>query len=499
MTPSGPGPLFAPPRTVSSSEVEGLFDAPMVDVLVRSSSTGTSLPADGPPGHGAFDAPIAAEITAIPAAVPSAGGEAATTQLGVVPVMAGNGMDDDPIWGPYVPEAAPRSAGAVDRWRVTTAAGVVVVVLLAMSTLVLRARAGEQRVELAVPGAAAGGAAAPVPSGADTTIGLIGPRETSELPVITGRPLTSTPPAGPVAVPAASDTTAEVSAPSTTAPGEAVESSDGGSIGARPIPTAASGSTTATVGVSSAPSGSTSTSGISRLLTTPDAPPKAGNPADQPVSLPTTTARAAATTTTTTTAPTSTTSRPRRTTAANRPRSTTTASSVPSSSPSTSALNDASTTSTTADLTSTTSTVVDQIDSTTTALDDGSTETTVASSTTVTGIDEQDASSRPLETTTSTAAAEDGTTDGSDTSSTTSPAPADGSDHSTSTTAPAGEDSGTSDGGDPDEREPAGSGGPYYPDCTAAQLAGAAPLATGSPGYRAGLDPDGDGVACGQG
>jgi len=37
---------------------------------------------------------------------------------------------------------------------------------------------------------------------------------------------------------------------------------------------------------------------------------------------------------------------------------------------------------------------------------------------------------------------------------------------------------------------------PYYPTCTAARAAGAAPLYAGSPGYRAALDRDGDGVAC---
>lgn len=35
-----------------------------------------------------------------------------------------------------------------------------------------------------------------------------------------------------------------------------------------------------------------------------------------------------------------------------------------------------------------------------------------------------------------------------------------------------------------------------YPNCAAVQAAGAAPLRRGEPGYRAGLDRDGDGVAC---
>ncbi|MGW6122977.1 excalibur calcium-binding domain-containing protein [Nocardia sp. NPDC055165] len=36
----------------------------------------------------------------------------------------------------------------------------------------------------------------------------------------------------------------------------------------------------------------------------------------------------------------------------------------------------------------------------------------------------------------------------------------------------------------------------YYKNCAAARAAGAAPLRTGDPGYRSGLDRDGDGVAC---
>lgn len=36
----------------------------------------------------------------------------------------------------------------------------------------------------------------------------------------------------------------------------------------------------------------------------------------------------------------------------------------------------------------------------------------------------------------------------------------------------------------------------YYPNCTAAKAAGAAPLHRGDAGYRRGLDRDGDGVAC---
>ncbi|MEU6944281.1 excalibur calcium-binding domain-containing protein [Streptomyces sp. NPDC046316] len=36
----------------------------------------------------------------------------------------------------------------------------------------------------------------------------------------------------------------------------------------------------------------------------------------------------------------------------------------------------------------------------------------------------------------------------------------------------------------------------YYANCDAVRAAGAAPLRVGEPGYRAGLDGDGDGVAC---
>lgn len=36
----------------------------------------------------------------------------------------------------------------------------------------------------------------------------------------------------------------------------------------------------------------------------------------------------------------------------------------------------------------------------------------------------------------------------------------------------------------------------YYPNCTAAWNAGAAPIYYGEPGYRSGMDGDGDGIAC---
>ena len=37
---------------------------------------------------------------------------------------------------------------------------------------------------------------------------------------------------------------------------------------------------------------------------------------------------------------------------------------------------------------------------------------------------------------------------------------------------------------------------PYYANCDAARTAGAAPLRRSDPGYRPGLDRDGDGIAC---
>lgn len=38
--------------------------------------------------------------------------------------------------------------------------------------------------------------------------------------------------------------------------------------------------------------------------------------------------------------------------------------------------------------------------------------------------------------------------------------------------------------------------GAYYPGCDAARAAGVAPLYAGEPGYREGMDGDGDGIAC---
>lgn len=39
-------------------------------------------------------------------------------------------------------------------------------------------------------------------------------------------------------------------------------------------------------------------------------------------------------------------------------------------------------------------------------------------------------------------------------------------------------------------------GATYYANCAAARAAGVTPLSVGEPGYRSGLDRDGDGVAC---
>jgi len=36
----------------------------------------------------------------------------------------------------------------------------------------------------------------------------------------------------------------------------------------------------------------------------------------------------------------------------------------------------------------------------------------------------------------------------------------------------------------------------YFPNCSAARATGHAPIRAGSPGYRIGLDADGDGIAC---
>lgn len=38
--------------------------------------------------------------------------------------------------------------------------------------------------------------------------------------------------------------------------------------------------------------------------------------------------------------------------------------------------------------------------------------------------------------------------------------------------------------------------GDYWPGCDAARAAGTAPIYVGEPGYREGMDGDGDGVAC---
>ena len=38
--------------------------------------------------------------------------------------------------------------------------------------------------------------------------------------------------------------------------------------------------------------------------------------------------------------------------------------------------------------------------------------------------------------------------------------------------------------------------GPYYANCDAVRATGVAPISEGQPGYRSGLDRDGDGIAC---
>lgn len=43
-------------------------------------------------------------------------------------------------------------------------------------------------------------------------------------------------------------------------------------------------------------------------------------------------------------------------------------------------------------------------------------------------------------------------------------------------------------------REP--QAGDYWPGCKAARAAGTAPIYLGEPGYREGMDGDGDGIAC---
>jgi hypothetical protein len=41
-----------------------------------------------------------------------------------------------------------------------------------------------------------------------------------------------------------------------------------------------------------------------------------------------------------------------------------------------------------------------------------------------------------------------------------------------------------------------GGGSTYYANCSEVRAAGAAPIYRGEPGYRSGLDRDGDGTAC---
>nr|BFD96132.1 hypothetical protein KitaXyl93_74920 [Kitasatospora sp. Xyl93] len=59
-----------------------------------------------------------------------------------------------------------------------------------------------------------------------------------------------------------------------------------------------------------------------------------------------------------------------------------------------------------------------------------------------------------------------------------------------------GSSGGTSSSGGSSSSSGGGGGDAYYANCSAAKAAGAAPLHRGEPGYRAGLDRDGDGTAC---
>lgn len=48
----------------------------------------------------------------------------------------------------------------------------------------------------------------------------------------------------------------------------------------------------------------------------------------------------------------------------------------------------------------------------------------------------------------------------------------------------------------PAPTSPPATTGVYYSNCSEARAAGAAPIKQGEPGYRSGLDRDGDGIAC---
>ena len=52
------------------------------------------------------------------------------------------------------------------------------------------------------------------------------------------------------------------------------------------------------------------------------------------------------------------------------------------------------------------------------------------------------------------------------------------------------------DAGGSDQPQRSSSGVVYYPNCTAARNAGAAPVRRGQPGYGRHLDRDGDGIGC---
>lgn len=63
-------------------------------------------------------------------------------------------------------------------------------------------------------------------------------------------------------------------------------------------------------------------------------------------------------------------------------------------------------------------------------------------------------------------------------------------------TAPAAPETSTQVVPPPTTSSPNSGSSVYYPNCKAARAAGAAPIYAGQPGYRPGLDRDGDGVAC---
>lgn len=127
-------------------------------------------------------------------------------------------------------------------------------------------------------------------------------------------------------------------------------------------------------------------------------------------------------------------------------------------------------------------------------------ETEEASTPTTTSATPSSTTRSPETSTRATSSARETTSSSEPTSSTTTRAP-----EPSSADAPAGVGFAGGLGGDAPERaavpEPAAPAeeapaAAYYPNCSAARAAGAAPLYAGSPGYSRSLDRDGDGVAC---